>query len=84
MAVVLGLEDKISRIPVSFIASFGANTDTEAAYEQFCKDLSQIGVTKATIYQKGNEILTILKSRGIADSQLLVLLHELFLYIFSH
>lgn len=45
-----------------------ANTDTKAAYTQFCKDLSQIGVKEYTILQKENEILDVFKSQGIVSS----------------
>ena len=61
-----------SRIPVTPIASFAANTDTEMAYKQFCTYLHQkIGATEDIIRQKEGEILEILRSQGmIAGSQI--------------
>ena len=60
-----------SRISVSAIASFAANSNTEMAYMQFCKDLYRIGVTEDIVQQKGDKILAILRSqRMVASSQI--------------
>ena len=71
MAALLGLHSTNSRIPVTSIAAFAANTNTEAAFEQFCKDLYQVGATEDMIGQKRNKILAILRSQGmVASSQI--------------
>ena len=41
--------------------------ELEAAYEQFCKDLYNVGMTKALMPPK-DEILKMLKSRGMVSS----------------
>ena len=62
------------RIPVTAIASFAANadTDTETAYKQFRKYLYlKTGATKDIIQQKEDEILQILRCQGmVASSQI--------------
>ena len=61
-----------SRISVTSIAAFAANTntDTETAYIQFCKDLYEIGVPEDLIQKKEDEIRGILESQGmVASSQ---------------
>ena len=66
LAALLGLQ-----IPVKSIISLIANTNVKTAYRQFCKDLSQIGVTEDMVRQKEDQILKILKSQGIiASSQI--------------
>ena len=69
LANVLGLHTS-SAIPVTTIASFTTNTDTQASYNQFCEDMYQIGVTEDTIRQKENEILGILKPQGVVSSNM--------------
>ena len=70
LASLLGLHGKNS-IPVTPIAAFAANANTETAFEQFCKELHQIGATKDIIRQKEEKILDILRSQGmVAGSQI--------------
>ena len=57
-----------SRISITSIASFAANT-TETAYEQFCKDLYQVGVTEDMLRWKEDRILDILRSQGMVASR---------------
>ena len=58
------------RFDCTSIASFAANTNTQAAYKQFRRDLYQIRVTQDMIHSKENEMLRILRSRGrIASNQ---------------
>ena len=67
--MLLGLHGtNFTTVPVTSIASFAANTKTEIAYKQFCKDLYQIGVTEDIIQQKKGQILKILKSQGMVTS----------------
>ena len=66
LAAILGLHHNGSTISIASIASFAANSNTVAAYQQFCKDLTHIGVTEDTIEQKGIEILDALKSQEMA------------------
>ena len=70
LATILGLHHTNSEISVTSIASFAANTDTQAAYTQFCKDLYQIGVKEGTILQKENEILDVFKSQGMVSNDI--------------
>ena len=73
MAALLGLHGTNSGIPISSIASFAANTNTntETAYKRFCKDLLHTGVTEAMIQQKEDKILEILRSQGmVAESRI--------------
>ena len=65
LTAVLGLNRSSLRVPLSAIASFSANPNIQMAYQQACKDLYQIGVTKATIRQNGDKILEILSSQGM-------------------
>ena len=70
LAALFGLHAD-SRISVTSIASFAANTNTEMAYKQFCEELYQIGVTEDMILQNKDKILEILRSQGmVASSQL--------------
>ena len=57
-----------SNIPVTPIASFAANADSEAAYKQFCNDLYQLGITEDIMRQKEDKIREILKSQGMIAS----------------
>ena len=71
LAALLGPHGINSKIPVTPIAAFAANTNTEMAYEQFWKDLYQIGVTEDIIRQNEDEIREILKSQGmVTNSQI--------------
>ena len=70
LAALLGLHGTNSRISITSIASFAANTNTETAYKQFCKDLHLIGITGYRIRYKEDEILEILKSQGMVASQI--------------
>ena len=73
MAFILGLHHiaRGSRISITSIASFATNTNTEAAYKQFCEDLFQIGVTEDITRLKEDEILYALRSqRMIASSEI--------------
>lgn len=70
LANVLGLHTS-SGISVTSIASFTANTDdTQAAYDNFCQDMYQIGVTEDTMHQRKNEILGILIPRGLVATSI--------------
>ena len=69
LAALLGFHGTAnSRVSVTSIASFAANTNTETAYEQFCKDLYQIGVTEDMVRRKKDIILEILGSQSIVAS----------------
>lgn len=70
MAAILDLHPSSSGISVTSIASFAAeaNTNTQATYNQFRKDLCQAGVPEDTIQQKEGEILDALKPQGIVTS----------------
>ena len=71
MAALLGLHGTNSRISVTSIATFAANTSTEIAYKQFRKDLHQIGVPDDLIQKNEDEIREIFKSQGmVASSQI--------------
>ena len=72
LAALLGLNGTTTRIPVTSIAAFAANVDTEAANKQFCNYLCQeIGVVEDIIRQKEDKILEILSSQGmVAGSQI--------------
>ena len=65
LVVLLGPHGTNSRIPVTPIASFAANTNTEAAYKQFCNDLSQPRHT-----EKCTRVLTLKKKKKNDLSQL--------------
>ena len=65
LAAVLGLHGTNSQISVTSIASLAANTNTNTAYRQFCKDLGRAGVTEDVIRQKEDKVLQILRSQGI-------------------
>ena len=68
LATLLGLHGTANpRISITSIASFAANT-TETAYEQFCKDLYQVGVTEDMLRRKEDRILEILRSQGMVAS----------------
>ena len=71
MAALLGLHGPTSRISVTSIAAFAMNANTKIAFDQFCKDLCQIGITEDIIRLKEDEILEILTSQGMvaASSQ---------------
>ena len=64
MAALLGLGTN----SVTSIAAFAATANTETAFEQFCKELYQIGATEDMIRQKEDKILEILSSQGMAAS----------------
>ena len=68
LATLLGLHGMNSGISVTSIASFAANTNTETAYKQFCKELYRIGVTEDIIQQEKDKILEILRSQGMVTS----------------
>ena len=68
LASLLGLHGT-NLIPVTTIASFAANANTEKAYRQFCKDLCQIGITEEIIRRKEDEIWEILRSQSMVASQ---------------
>ena len=68
LATLLCLPGTNSRIPVTSIAAFVANTGTETAYKQFCNDLYEVGVTEDMARQNKDEILEILKSQGMVAS----------------
>lgn len=55
-------------IPIASIASFTANKNKVVAYQQFCRDLTQIGVTEDMIEQNGNKIFHALKSQEIVGT----------------
>lgn len=65
LTTILGLDSSNSRIPLSSIASFAANPNTEIAYKQFCGDVYEIGVTEDMIHQQEDNILEILRSQGM-------------------
>ena len=65
LAILLGLDSTSTRIPINSIAAFAANADPEIAYDQFCNDLCQIGITEDIIWQKKDGILEILRSQGM-------------------
>ena len=69
LAFILGLHHLDSRISITSIASFATNTNTEAAYKQFCEDLYQIGVTEDIIRLKEDEILDALRSQRMIASE---------------
>ena len=69
MTALLGLYSTNSTIPVTSIAAFAANTNTETAYKQLCKDLYRVGVTEDMIQQTKKGILKILRSQGMVASQ---------------
>ena len=48
------------------IASFVENTNISTAYQEFCKNLHQIGVTEDLIREKEKEILEILRPQSMA------------------
>ena len=66
MATLLGTN---SRISLTSIAAYAANTNTEIAFKQFQKDLYQIGVPEDLIQKKGDKIREILKSQGMVASR---------------
>ena len=71
LAALLGLHGTAnSRVSITSIASFAANTNTntETAYQQFCKDLYQIGVTEDMVRRKKDIILEILRSQSMFSS----------------
>ena len=68
LATLLGLHRINSGISVTSIASFAANTNTETAYKNLCKELCQIGVTEDMIRQKEDKILEILRSQDMVTS----------------
>ena len=72
LAALLGLCGTAnSRIPITSIVCFAANTDTKTAYKQFCNDLYQIGVTEDMVQGKEDRILEILRSQSmVASSQI--------------
>ena len=65
LTVILGLHHTTERISLTSIASFAMNPNTLAAYNRFCEDLYQIGVTEEMILLKEKEILVLLKSQGM-------------------
>ena len=68
LACLFNLDGTNPRIPVTPIASFAANTNTEIAYKQFCKDLYQIGVKKGMIRRNEEKIQEILRSQDMVSS----------------
>ena len=68
LAALLGLHGTHSGISIKSIASLIANNNVKTAYQEFCNDLSQIGVTEDVIREKEDQILEILKSQGIVFS----------------
>ena len=67
LGALLGLDGRIS---VTSIASFTANTNTstETAYEQFCRDLYQVGATEDMMREKEGQILEVLRSQDMVAS----------------
>ena len=68
MTTLLGLDGANSRISITSIASFAANTNPGTAYRQFCEDLDKVGVTEEMIHQSEDNILEILGSQGMVAS----------------
>ena len=68
LAALIGLDGTNSEISITSIASFAANTNTESAYQQFCKDLHQFGATEDMIREKQDQILEILRSQDMVAS----------------
>ena len=68
LTALLSLHGTSSGISVTSIAAFAANTNTDTAYRQFCKDLDRVGVTEDVIRQKEDKILEILNSKGMVTS----------------
>ena len=68
LTALLGLHDPNSTISATSIASLAANTDTDTAYRQFCKELDRVGVTEVVMRQKKQRILEILRSHGMVAS----------------
>ena len=67
LGALLGLDGRIS---VTSIASFVANTNTstETAYEQFCRDLYQVGATEDMMREKEDQVLEVLRSQDMVAS----------------
>ena len=61
---VLGLKHTNSTVSLDSITSFAGSINTKKAYKEFCKNLSQIGVTREMISQKEEEILNIFKTQN--------------------
>ena len=68
LAALFNLDGTNPKIPMTPIASFAANTNTEMAYKQFCKDLYQIGVNEDMIRQNEDKLLEILRSQDMVAS----------------
>ena len=70
LSAILGPHGANSRISVTSIASFAANTNTDAdtAYRWFYKGLDRAGVTEDVKRQKGGEVLEIFRSQGMVAS----------------
>ena len=66
LAALLGTN---SRIPLTSIAALAANTNTEIAFQQFRKDLFQIGVPEDLIQRNTDKIREILESQGMVASR---------------
>ena len=65
---ILGLCHTNSKITLNTIASFAGNINSEEAYREFCRDLSQMGVTMDMINRKKKQILDILGPQHTASS----------------
>ena len=70
MAAALGISHTGPRIPITSIASFVANTNTQEAYKQLYGDLNQLGVLEHIIHLEEDKILDILKSRIVGSKNI--------------
>ena len=68
LGALLSLHGTNSEVSMTSIASFAANTNTEAAYKQFCKDLYRIGATEDMVWENKDKILAILRSQDMVAS----------------
>lgn len=65
---ILDLYSTNRNVSMDSITSFAESPNARKAFKEFCRNLSQLGVTAEMIKEKGPEILNIFKSHSVAIS----------------